>query len=109
MVKSSGSTDATKPRKGMPGTQLSKQDFKLRYGEQFTDPAFRAVQAEIDKIADIAWDAYDEPRKAPITEKAGTGFKNPITISLWIGPLHEMQLTPRSLSMTPRAARRASC
>ena len=77
MVKSLTSAKATQPRKGMPGTQLTEHDFKRRYGEQFTDPAFRAVQAEIDKIAAIAWDAYDEPRKAPITAKAGAGFKNP--------------------------------
>ena len=77
MVESSESADATKPRKGMPATQLSEQDFKLRYGEQFTDPAFRAAEGEIDKIADIAWQAYHESRKAPITEKAGVGFKNP--------------------------------
>ena len=77
MIKSPASAKDIAPRKGMPGTQLTEHDFKRRYGEQFTDPAFRAVQAEIDKIADIAWYAYDEPRKSPITAKAGAGFKNP--------------------------------
>ena len=41
MVESSESADATQPRKGMPATQLSKQNFKLRYGEQFIDPVDR--------------------------------------------------------------------
>jgi len=77
MVKSSEPAKGTKPRKGMPTTQLTKQDFKLRYGEQFTDPAFRAAEVEIDKIADIAWQAYHGSRKAPITAKAGAAFKNP--------------------------------
>ena len=77
MVESSESADATQPRKGMPATQLSKQNFKLRYGEQFIDPAFRAVQAQIDELADIAWGAYDASRKAPITAKAGAAFENP--------------------------------
>ena len=68
--------EATKPRKGMPSPQLAKDEFKRRYGDQFVDPAFRAVQAELDKITDIAWDAYDKSRKAPVTQKAGAGFSN---------------------------------
>ena len=61
----------------MPDTQLSKHDFKRRYCEQFIDPAFHSVQGEIDKMADIAWQAYHGYRKAPITAKAGDGFKTP--------------------------------
>jgi len=61
----------------MPGARLAKPEFKLRYRQQFADPEFRAADAEIDKIADIAWDAYHASRKAPITAKAGAGFKNP--------------------------------
>ena len=68
--------EATKPRKGMPSPQLAKDEFKRRYGDQFVDPAFRTVQAELDKITDIAWDAYDKSRKAPVTRKAGAGFSN---------------------------------
>ena len=61
----------------MPTPQLSKDEFTRRYSQQFVDPAFRAVQAEIDKIAEVAWDGYHAYRKAPVTAKAGAGFKNP--------------------------------
>ena len=67
---------AIKPRKGMPSPQLGEAEFKRRYNDQFFDPAFRAVQAELDKVADIAWDAYDKSRKSPVTQKAGPGFSN---------------------------------
>ena len=77
MVKSPASAKATTPRKGMPTTELSRDEFTRRYTEQFVDPAFRGVQAEIDKIAAVAWDGYHAYRKAPVTAKAGPGFKNP--------------------------------
>ena len=77
MVKSPASAKATTPRKGMPATELSRDEFTQRYSQQFVDPAFRAVQAEIDKIAEVAWDGYHAYRKAPVTAKAGAGFKNP--------------------------------
>ena len=64
------------PRKGMPSPQLGEAEFKQRYSNQFFDPAFRAVQAELDKIVDVAWDAYDKSRKSPVTQKAGPGFSN---------------------------------
>ena len=67
---------AIEPRKGMPSPQLAEAEFKRRYNDQFFDPAFRAVQAELDKVADIAWDAYDKSRKSPVTQKAGPGFSN---------------------------------
>ncbi len=67
---------AIKPRKGMPSPQLAEAEFKRRYNDQFFDPAFRAVQVDLDKIADIAWDAYDQSRKSPVTQKAGPGFSN---------------------------------
>ena len=67
---------AVKPRKGMPSPQLGEAEFKRRYNGQFFDPAFRAVQAELDKIVDVAWDAYDKSRKSPVTKKAGPEFSN---------------------------------
>ncbi|MCR5878579.1 hypothetical protein [Phenylobacterium sp. J367] len=55
---------APEPRKGMPDPHLSEPEFKARYRERFADPAFRALDAEIEKIAAVAWEAYDEGRKA---------------------------------------------
>lgn len=66
-----------KPREGMPSPQLSEIEFKARYLSQFVDPEFRTVEDGLGKIADIAWAAYDDGRKSPITRKAGSKFSNP--------------------------------
>ncbi|AZO28519.1 MULTISPECIES: flavodoxin family protein [unclassified Mesorhizobium] len=65
------------PRKGMPSPRLSESDFKERYRRQFYDPAFRPEADAIGRLAEIAWQAYTEGRKSPITRKAGQGFHNP--------------------------------
>lgn len=65
------------PRKGMPSPQLSEGEFKARYRQQFVDPAFRPLEAELQRIVDVAWDAYSHHRKAPHTEKAGPGYADP--------------------------------
>src|SRR3954453_21587972 len=65
------------PRKGMPSPKLSEEEFKARYKQQFADPAFQPVAASIEHIASIAWDAYAESRKSPITRKAGPAFSDP--------------------------------
>ena len=68
---------ATEPRKGMPSPRLPEAEFKRRFLGQFPDPAFDAVRAELDRIADIAWQAYADSRKSPVTRKAGPGFADP--------------------------------
>ena len=68
---------APEPREGMPSPKLDRQTFLRRYAERFYDPAFDAVRVQIDAIAEIAWQAYDEGRKAPRTGKAGDGFADP--------------------------------
>jgi multimeric flavodoxin WrbA len=65
------------PRKGMPSPQLSEREFRQRFLDQFQDPAFVALAVELDKIADAAWEAYDNGRKAPHTQKAGGEFSDP--------------------------------
>jgi multimeric flavodoxin WrbA len=67
----------TKPRKGMPDPMLDKPAFTRRFLEQFKDPAFRRLDAALDQIVAIAWDGYENGRKAPITRKAGPGFADP--------------------------------
>ena len=49
---------APDPRKGMPSPKLDRQAFFDRYRSRFKDPAFRSLDAEIDRIAAVAWDAY---------------------------------------------------
>jgi multimeric flavodoxin WrbA len=66
-----------KIRKGQPSVKLNKTEFKKRYLEQFYDPAFSELENELKKITEIAWDAYVNGRKSPLTKKAGPQFKNP--------------------------------
>ena len=47
------------------------------FGKRFTDPAFEPLADALDRIADAAWDAYDDYRKAPHTRKAGPGYADP--------------------------------
>ena len=43
----------------------------------FYDPAFQAETEAISRLEVIAWEAYQEGRKAPRTQKAGPGFADP--------------------------------
>lgn len=63
-------------RKRMPATKLSRDTFIQRFRSRFVDPAFAPLNKELDAIADAAWDAYADGRKAPHTRKAGAGFKD---------------------------------
>ena len=69
--------DAPTPRKGMPDPILDKAEFKSRFLAQYIDPAFDTLQAELDSIAEAAWDGYDNSRKSPRTVKAGPGYADP--------------------------------
>ena len=64
-------------RKGMPDVQLTRQEFDRRLRERFADPAFAPLEGAIGRIADAAWNAYHEYRKAPHTRKAGQGYADP--------------------------------
>ncbi|HKT71423.1 MAG TPA: hypothetical protein VJQ47_00915 [Steroidobacteraceae bacterium] len=63
--------------KGMPGTRLPEQEFKRRFLDQYIDPAFDSLRAELERIAAAAWDGYRESRKSPRTRKAGPCFYDP--------------------------------
>ena len=67
----------TTVRREMPAPQLDKAEFKRRYRARFYDPAFESMQVEIDRLADIAWGAYEDGRKSPRTQPAGAGFADP--------------------------------
>jgi multimeric flavodoxin WrbA len=64
-------------RKGMPDPTLSRADFEARFKSRFRDPEFDSLQGEIQRVLDVAWDAYREKRKAPVTRKAGPEFADP--------------------------------
>jgi len=64
-------------RKGQVTDKVTRDVFRERFCARFHDPAFRAEDAAIDRLEAIAWDAYSEGRKAPVTEKAGPGAADP--------------------------------
>ncbi len=64
-------------RKGMPSVQLTREEFTKRFRDRFYDPAFEAVEAELQKVLDGAWEAYDKYRKSPRARRAGAGFADP--------------------------------
>jgi multimeric flavodoxin WrbA len=66
-----------KIRTGQAPKKLTRPDFSLRFRASFTDPAFNVEKESISRLEEIAWDAYLEGRKAPITEKAGIGYDDP--------------------------------
>ena len=84
-------------RKEMPDVQLTKEQFIERFRQRFADPAFAPLQAEIDRLADVAWGAYDDSRKAPCKRRAGAGFADPdYELSVeWIDASQQVQEADR--------------
>lgn len=64
-------------RRGQGDTTLSREEFAKRFREQFHDPAFDSLNAEIERLTQVAWDGYENSRKSPRTRKAGEGFADP--------------------------------
>ena len=64
-------------RKGQAPGQLDRPQFSLRFRASFEDPAFRVEDIAIARLEDVAWQAYAEGRKSPITRKAGPGYADP--------------------------------
>ena len=64
-------------RKGQAPAVLSRHEFHDRFIQSFLDPAFRVEDESISRVEAIAWDAYQEGRKAPFTRKAGAGYADP--------------------------------
>lgn len=72
-----GQAAAPAPRKGMPSPRLDEAQFKRRFLGQFIDPAFEAVGRELANVAEVAWQAYADSRKSPLTRRAGEGYADP--------------------------------
>ncbi|MES2939354.1 MAG: flavodoxin family protein [Pseudomonadota bacterium] len=70
-------TQAPQVRKGQAPPELDRAAFHQRFIQDFFDPAFRAHDAALAQLEEVAWDAYREGRKAPVTAKAGPGFFDP--------------------------------
>ncbi|SOY92812.1 conserved hypothetical protein; flavodoxin domain [Cupriavidus taiwanensis] len=64
-------------RKGQVTGPLPREVFRQRFLARFTDPAYRQEDEALDRLERIAWDAYAQSRKAPLTHKAGAGYADP--------------------------------
>ncbi len=67
----------TEIRKGQAPGPISREEFGVRYRTSFRDPAFAPEKEAIERIEQIAWLAYADGRKSPITRKAGPGYADP--------------------------------
>ena len=64
-------------RTGQAPATLSRQVFGERYRGGFVDPGFETEKEAIARLEEIAWQAYVQGRKAPLTRLAGTGYADP--------------------------------
>ncbi len=64
-------------RKGQAPKTIAREHFALRFRAPFTDPAFDRERQAIGRLEEIAWQAYSEGRKAPLTRKAGPEYADP--------------------------------
>jgi hypothetical protein len=64
-------------RKGQFTGMHDRHAFGERFRQRFVDPAFDRERAALQRIERIAWEAYDQARKAPRTHEAGAGFADP--------------------------------
>jgi multimeric flavodoxin WrbA len=67
----------TTVRKGQAPAPLERNEFHLRFMRSYFDPAFEAEKEALARLEAIAFQAYTEGRKAPVTSKAGAGFSDP--------------------------------
>src|SRR4051794_19593293 len=67
----------TEVRKGQAPAPIERAEFHQRFMQDFFDPAYQAEKDALGRIEEIAWQAYREGRKAPVTRKAGAGFADP--------------------------------
>jgi hypothetical protein len=64
-------------RKGQAPAELSRAEFGRRFRERFYDPAYAPERDAIGQLEQIAWEAQQEGRKAPVTQPGGRGFADP--------------------------------
>ena len=64
-------------RTGQAADPLTREQFHERFMQRYQDPAFAAEQEALARVEAIAWQAYHEGRKAPVTRPAGPGFADP--------------------------------
>ncbi|HSW03083.1 flavodoxin family protein [Aquabacterium sp.] len=64
-------------RTGQAPGPLQRDEFGRRFRQAFADPAFNATRSELDRVETVAWRAYEQGNKSPVTRRAGPGFADP--------------------------------
>ena len=77
MSDDSAAGSSTQPRIGQAPPPAERHEFHLRFVQRFVDPAFDSQRDAIDKLEEIAFQAYTEGRKAPHARPAGEGYADP--------------------------------
>ncbi len=67
----------SKVRKGQAPKMISRVEFHRRFADRAFDPAFAAEKPAMKRLEEIAWQAFQEGRKSPVTQKADPGFADP--------------------------------
>ena len=77
--KAAGPGGAPEPRvvKGDQKFDLDRETFRARILARAYDPAFEKIPGELERVIEVAWDAYHEYRKSPRTQPAGPEFSDP--------------------------------
>lgn len=65
------------PRTGQGGGHLDRATFGQRFRQSFADSRFDQASAQIAQLEEIAWQNYQDGRKAPVTRAAGAGYTDP--------------------------------
>jgi len=64
-------------RKGQLDVTLTREEFRRRMMERFFDPAFEGIPSDVERVVEVAWDAYIKYRKSPRARAPGRGFEDP--------------------------------
>ena len=69
--------DLPEVRQGQAPQPLARNEFHLQFMRSFADPRFEPLNAALTQVEEVAWKNYQEGRKAPVTQKAGSEFADP--------------------------------
>ncbi len=62
---------------GQAPPHLDRAEFSRRYRARYADPRYATAEAAVAELEEIAWQSYEDRRKAPETREAGDEFADP--------------------------------
>jgi hypothetical protein len=64
-------------RTGQSPGPIDRDTFRQRFRERFHEAVVQVEDEAIGRLEAIAWDAYEQGRKSPLTSEAAPGFADP--------------------------------